>query len=66
MAFFTEGDIMDYCILMSDPVIQLPTAIYAKELIETFSEIGGLQSKPPGPQITRSGRHVKGPEKLDL
>ena len=67
MANFELNTIMDYCILMSDPNIQLPMAIYTKELIESFSEIRNLQSKPPeSPKVTRSGRLIKKPVKLDL
>ena len=64
---FNSNNIFDYCILMNDPKIQLPMAIYAKEIIETYSEIQNLQSKPQdSPKVTRSGRQIKRPEKLDL
>ena len=66
MASFSNDNIIDYCILMNDPVTQLPMAIYTKEIMETFSEINNLQPKSTGPIITRSGRQVKNPDRLDL
>ena len=67
MVNFEVDNIIDYCILMNDQNIQLPMAIYTKEVIETFSEIRDLQSKPPeSPKQTRSGRQIKKPDKLDL
>ena len=67
MATFSVDNIISYCILMNDPNTQLPMAIYAKEIIETYSEIRNLQSIPPdSPKTTRLGRLIKKPEKLDL
>ena len=64
---FSTNNIFDYCILMNDTNIQLPMAIYTKEIIETYSEIQNLQSKPlDSPKVTRSGRQIKKPDKLDL
>ena len=46
--------------VLNDPNIQLPLAIYTKEIISTFSEITDLQPKPKPdvPTITRTGRQV--------
>ena len=67
MATFSVDNIISYCIRMNDPSIQLPMAIYAKEIIETYSEIRNLQSIPPAsPKKARLGRLIKKPEKLDL
>ena len=42
-------------------------AIYTEEIIEGYTEIRNLQSKPPdSPKVTRSGRLIKKPVKLDL
>ena len=66
MKNFTISNIIDYSMVLHDPSIQLPLAIYAKEVTNTFKELTTLQPKPDAPVYTRSGRQVRPPTKLDL
>ena len=50
--------------VLNDPKIQLPFAIYAKEIIEMFTEIKKHQPVTEMPTITKSGRQVKKHAKL--
>ena len=61
---FNDENIIDYCMLMSDSSIQEYMAHYVKILIQTYKE--ELGEKPSPPVITRSGRMVKKPIRLDL
>ena len=63
MASFSIDNIIDYCMLLIDTSIHLPLAIYTKDIINIFTEITNLQSKPETPTITRSGRQIKKPER---
>ncbi len=66
MASFTINNIIEYCMILNDPNIHLPFAIYTKEILSVYSEITNLQPKPEAPTKTRSGRQIKKPIKLDL
>ena len=50
--------------VLNDPKIQLPFAIYAKEIIEMFTEMKKHQPVTEMPTITTSGRQVKKHAKL--
>ena len=65
---FSEENIVDYCMLMSDNSIQRPMAQYVKTIIQTFKEEIGEKfgDEPAHPVVTRSGRTVKKPKRLDL
>ena len=64
MTDFSLNNIIDYCMVLNDPKIQLPFAIYAKEILEMFSEMKKLQPEIEMPTITKSGREVKKPATL--
>ena len=64
MTGFSLNNIIDYCMVLNDPKIQLPFAIYAKEIIEMFTEMKKHQPVTEMPTITKSGRQVKKPARL--
>ena len=59
-------NIINYCLTLHDPDVQLPMAVYAKEITNSFKNITNLQSKPKTCVITRYGRQTKAPVRLDL
>ena len=64
---FTNQNIIDYCFNLSDTNIQLITATFCKQILQTYKlETDGAKIKPDAPVITKSGRLVKKPIKLDL
>ena len=64
MAYFSLDNIIDYCMILNDPNIQLPFAMYAKEIIDMFTEMKKLQPSENIPITTKSGRQVKKPIRL--
>ena len=64
MTGFSLNSIIDYCVVLNDPKIQLPFAIYSREIIEMFSEMKKLQPEIEMPTTTKSGRQVKKPARL--
>ena len=50
--------------IINDPNIQLPFAMYAKEIIDMFTEMKKLQPSENIPITTKSGRQVKKPTRL--
>ena len=66
IAPLSNENIINYCLTLHDPDIQLPMAIYAKEITDSFKNITNLQSKPKTCVITRYGRQTKAPVRLDL
>ena len=64
MINFSPDNIIDYCMVLNDPNIQLPFAIYAKEIIDMFTEIKKLQPNENVPLFTKSGRQVIKPIRL--
>ena len=52
---------------MSDTKTQLLIASYCKQILQTYKdEIDGTKIMPEAPVITKSGRLIKKPTKLDL
>jgi hypothetical protein len=66
MTNFTIKNMIDYSMLLHDNSMQLPLAIYIKEITHIFKELTNLQSKTEVPVFTRSGRQIRKPTKLDL
>ena len=64
MAPLSKENIIDYCLTLHDPETQLPMAMYAKEITDTFKDITNLQSKPKTCVVTRYGRQTKAPARL--
>ena len=64
---FTEKNIIDYCMLMHDPAIQMPVAIFAKHLLCMYrEETQGKIQVERSPIVTRTGRISRKPNKLNL
>ena len=64
---FTNQNIIDYCFNLNDSNIKLITAGYCKQILQTYKlETDGAKIKPDAPVITKSGRLIKKPTKLDL
>ena len=66
---FTTGNIVDYCMTMTDPDIQGPIAKFVKIIFITFREESQSRNETKNvdvPVKTRSGRLVKKPAKLNL
>jgi hypothetical protein len=64
---FTNENIIDYCMNMSDTNTQMAMAKYAKLILTTYKEETGGRieiSKPDA--ITRAGRQTKKPDKLNI
>ena len=63
---FNDTNIIEYCMIMSDSNIHSSMTQYIKEILVAFKEEMGEIKPILAPVITRSGRQVKVPEKLDL
>ena len=64
---FSNQNIIDYGLALSDERIQIPIATYIKQIITTYKEeTGGKIDIPKSPVKTRVGRLVKKPTKLNL
>ena len=64
---FTNKNIIDYCLTMNDPHIQLKMAKFAKNILMTYKdETDGSTEIIKPAAITRSGRQTKKPDKLNL
>ena len=65
---FSNENIIDYCMIMNDTSIQRPMAQYVKSVLQTYKEETEEKSEeePTPPVVTRSGRTVKKPKRLDL
>ena len=63
---FTNNNIIDYCMNMSDINIQMPMAIYVKNILSIYKEeVEGTHNNPEN-ITTRYGRLSKRPIKLNL
>ncbi len=64
---FTDENIIDYCLNLSDPAIHIPIAKYIKDITEMYKEeTEGTRVIPDVPVQTKSGRLIKKPSKLNL
>ena len=61
---FSAGNIIQYCLQMTDKSIHRPMALYVKRILLAYRAQKG--HIPAAPTKTRSGRLVKKPEKLNL
>ena len=66
MKSFEDKHIIDYCMVLNDTSIQEPMTKFIKQILLTFKEEQSDIIKPLLPTITRSGRTVKAPQKLNL
>ena len=66
LAPLSKENIINYCLTLHDPDIQLPMAMYAKEVTDIYKNITNLQPKPKICVVTRYGRQTKAPDRLDL
>ena len=63
----SDQNIIDYCMLMTDTNIQMITAKYVMDILNTYKEeTDGPIITVTLPTETRSGRKIRKPEKLDL
>ena len=64
---FSEKNILDYCLNMSDEKTQMYIAEYVKDILTAYRE-ETADSKPQQdiPVKTKSGRLVKKPKKMNL
>ena len=64
---FTNRNIIDYCMTMNDPKIQIKTAKFVKDIMTTYKDEtdGSIEIVKPS-AITRSGRQTRMPIKLNL
>ena len=66
---FSIMNIIDYCMSMTDPDVQGPTAKFIKTIFTTFREESLSRNKQQNDDVpvkTRSGRLIKRPVKLNL
>ena len=64
---FTNKNIIDYCMTMNDPSIQMKMAKFAKNILSIYrDETGGKTEIIKPAAITRAGRQTKKPNKLNL
>ena len=64
---FTDMNIVEYCMLLKDPKIQKPMAMYVKDILQTYKdETDGTIHEKNTPVKTRSGRVSRKPTKLNL
>ena len=67
LKLFTNQNIIDYCLNLSDTKIQMSTALYCKQILLAYrEETDGTKITPEAPVITKSGRMIKKPNKLNL
>ena len=63
----SHQNIIDYCMLLNDPITQLATAKYVMNILDIYKEeMGGPNINYEPPTETRYGRKIKKPIKLDL
>ena len=62
---FDDRNIIDYCMVLNDKSIQEPMTKFIKQVLTAFKEEQS-DDKPSLPTVTRSGRTVKAPQKLNL
>ena len=64
LGLFTNQNIIDYCLNMSDLKTQKSTALYCKQILQTYKdEIDGSKIVPDAPVVTKSGRLSKQKQK---
>ena len=63
---FNETEIMNYCLTMADENIYIYITQYIKEILNIYREEKSEVTKPQPQIITKSGRFVKPPKKLNL
>ena len=61
MMNFSPDNIIDYCMVLNDPNIQLPFAIYAKEIIDMFTEIKNSSLMKMYPYSQKAGGRSSNP-----
>ena len=66
MVQFPDENIVEYSLVMKDPLIQAPLAQFIKTILDTFREETQIKKAVEVPITTRYGRLVKKPQKLDL
>ena len=69
LANFSTECIMAYCMSMSDDNIHMPTALYVRNILQTYKkqkEQEDRNTNTPSPKITKYGRKIKKPNRLDL
>ena len=62
---FDNKNIIDYCMVLSHKSIQEPMTKFIKQILLTFKD-EQVDDKPVLPTVTRCGRTVKAPQKLNL
>ena len=64
---FTDRNIIEYCMLLKDPIIQKPMSVYVKDILQTYKdETEGTMHVKNSPIKTRTGRISRKPTKLNL
>ena len=67
LELFTERNIIEYCMVLHDPMIQMPVAIFVKNLLCMYKEETEGTPLSEKPTITtRIGRVCRKPDKLNL
>ena len=64
---FSNRNIIDYCMLLHDPLIQMSFSVFVRDLLCMYkeeSEGTAVVEKPP--VVTRAGRTIVKPIKLNL
>ena len=64
---FSDKSIIDYCMLLHDPMIQIPVSVFVKNILSMYrEEMEGTTILEKPPVKTRAGRMSKRPTKLNL
>ena len=64
---FPDKSIIDYCMLLHDPMIQMPVSVFVKNILGMYKEeTEGITILEKPPVTTRAGRLSKRPIKLNL
>ena len=64
---FSDKNLMDYCLMLHDPRIQLPISVFVRNILCMYKEeVEGTSLLEKPPVITRAGRLCKKPNKLNL
>ena len=67
LAQFSDKNIIDYCMILHDQRIQMPMSIFIKNILCMYKEeTEGLSISEERTIVTRIGRTVKKPNKLNL
>ena len=64
---FSDRNIIEYCMLLHDPKIQMSVSVFVKNIMEMYKEeTEGSNVSEKAPVTTRAGRLSRKPEKLNL